>query len=67
MRKLGVRTKADLPKLTEDEVFAWALAHKKRAGCWPTPSCGPIPEAPGCRRPGAPGTSHWKAPEGLRA
>ncbi|HEY3243171.1 MAG TPA: hypothetical protein VGM03_07455 [Phycisphaerae bacterium] len=34
------------PALTEDQIVAWADAHRQRTGRWPTPSSGRIPEIP---------------------
>jgi hypothetical protein len=41
------RNKADLPRFTEQEIFAWAELHRQRTGQWPTPKSGPITDAPG--------------------
>jgi hypothetical protein len=43
----GVRARPYLPRLTEDQVLAWAEAHRGRTGSWPTSKSGEIPEAPG--------------------
>src|SRR5262249_51185995 len=43
----GVRNDKDLPRLTEEQVLAWADAHHLLLGAWPTGHSGPIPEAPG--------------------
>ncbi|MBV9125082.1 MAG: hypothetical protein JO112_17135 [Planctomycetes bacterium] len=43
----GLRNPKGLPTLTVKKVLAWARAHKRRTGQWPTRSSGPIPEAPG--------------------
>jgi hypothetical protein len=43
----GVRNEHDLPRLTQRQVLAWADAHHRRTGAWPTSKSGPIPEAPG--------------------
>ncbi len=43
----GVRNIGDLPRLTVEQVLAWADAHHQRVGDWPTHDSGPIPEAPG--------------------
>ena len=37
----------DQPRLTEGEILAWAHAHHKRTGTWPTRDAGWIVEAPG--------------------
>jgi hypothetical protein len=46
-RRLGVRTKAAVPRLTLRQVLAWADAHKQRTGGWPRRSSGPVVGAPG--------------------
>ena len=43
----GVRNVTALPPLTEEQVLAWADAHRARTGRWPAIRSGPIPEAPG--------------------
>ena len=43
----GVRNKADLPRLTERAILAWARAYHKRTGRWPTDISGPVQAAPG--------------------
>ncbi len=43
----GVRNHLHAPRLKPRQVLAWADAHYKRTGRWPTTSSGPIPEAPG--------------------
>ncbi|MCI0638015.1 MAG: type II toxin-antitoxin system PemK/MazF family toxin [Gemmataceae bacterium] len=43
----NVRNKACLPRLTLRKILAWADAHYKRTGCWPTHASGPIAQAPG--------------------
>jgi hypothetical protein len=43
----GVRNTSSLPKLTELQIIAWARAHQRRTGRWPSAGSGPIPEAPG--------------------
>jgi hypothetical protein len=35
------------PPLTEEQVLAWAEAHRRRTGRWPNTNSGPVPEAPG--------------------
>ncbi len=42
----GARRQMKVP-LKEEEVLAWAEAHRQRTGAWPTRHSGPIPEAPG--------------------
>jgi hypothetical protein len=46
-RARGVRSKRDLPALTEAQVVAWAQAHHARTGAWPTEGSGPVEGAPG--------------------
>jgi hypothetical protein len=41
------RNKADLPRFTEEQIFAWTESHRQRTGRWPTPKSGPIVDAPG--------------------
>jgi hypothetical protein len=43
----GVRNKAALPPLTEAGILAWARAHHRRRGQWPTVDSGPVEDAPG--------------------
>jgi hypothetical protein len=43
----GVRNDKDLPRLTKREILAWADAHRRRTGRWPTQRSGPIADAPG--------------------
>ena len=40
------------PRLTVEQVLAWANAHHAATGRWPTGSSGPLPEAPGRTRGG---------------
>jgi hypothetical protein len=40
------------PKLTAEQILAWADAHHRRTGRWPRTTSGPVPEAPG---------ENWKA------
>jgi hypothetical protein len=42
----GVRNHRDLPRLTQEQILAWADAHFQRTGGWPTARSGPIPGAP---------------------
>lgn len=42
-----VRNIHTLPRLTIEQVLAWADAHHARTGLWPNGKSGPIPEAPG--------------------
>jgi hypothetical protein len=43
----GARNKAQPPPLTEEQILAWADAHKARTGRWPTQTSGPVADAPG--------------------
>jgi hypothetical protein len=43
----GMRSGRYLPPLTIPQVLAWADAHHKTTGQWPTTRSGPIPQAPG--------------------
>jgi superfamily II DNA or RNA helicase len=45
--KRGVRNRAVLPPLREQEILAWADEHYQRTGKWPGAKSGPIPEAAG--------------------
>jgi hypothetical protein len=42
-----VRNRGRLPPLRPQQVLAWADAHRRRTGAWPTAAAGPIPDAPG--------------------
>jgi hypothetical protein len=42
----GVRNTGALPNLTENQVVAWADAHRERTGQWPGSKSGPIMDAP---------------------
>lgn len=42
----GKRNKAAAPPLTEALVLRWADAHYCRTGRWPTPTAGPVRDAP---------------------
>jgi hypothetical protein len=46
-RERGKRHKHRQPRLTEDQVVAWAQAHRARTGRWPTENSGPVEGAPG--------------------
>ncbi|MDB5310849.1 MAG: hypothetical protein JWO38_5051 [Gemmataceae bacterium] len=46
-RRRGTRTPGGRPPLTAEQILAWADAHHRRTGDWPTAGSGPIPEAPG--------------------
>src|SRR5260370_20843598 len=43
----GVRNRARLAPFTDEQILAWADAHFRRTGSWPTSGSGPIREAPG--------------------
>jgi hypothetical protein len=43
----GYRNRKQLPKLTEEQILAWAGAHHDRTGKWPSAKSGPIVDAPG--------------------
>lgn len=43
----GVRNLGALPRLTEEQILAWADAHHRRTGRWPNLDAGPVVEAPG--------------------
>jgi hypothetical protein len=46
-RERGARKSRSLPRLSRGRILAWADAHHRRTGRWPTPESGPVPEAPG--------------------
>jgi hypothetical protein len=46
-RERGVRNVQRLPRLTAEQVLAWADAHRSRTGSWPTATSGPVAGAPG--------------------
>ena len=46
-RERGARNKAGKSRLTRRQILAWADAHFRRTGQWPTEDSGPIAEAPG--------------------
>jgi hypothetical protein len=46
-RHRGVRNPRQLPHLTLRQIRAWAQAHRRRTGRWPSGASGPILEAPG--------------------
>jgi hypothetical protein len=43
----GHRNLRDLPELTAEQILVWGDAHRAAAGCWPTPTSGPVNGAPG--------------------
>ncbi len=46
-RRRGVRNLAGLPPLKEKDILAWAKAHLKATGRWPSRDSGPIAQSPG--------------------
>jgi hypothetical protein len=46
-RERGVRNVSNPPDLTEEQVLAWADAHRERTGRWPGRESGSVPGAPG--------------------
>ena len=46
-QRRGVRNIQNLPRLSFDRVLAWADAHHRRTGTWPTSDSGPIAKALG--------------------
>ena len=42
----GGGNRASVPNLTRKQILAWADAHHRRTGEWPTRLSGPIPESP---------------------
>ncbi len=45
-KRRGRRNLQELPPFTVRKILAWADAHHKRTGAWPTTTSGPITEAP---------------------
>jgi hypothetical protein len=43
----GVRNQSSIPNLSRKQILAWADAHQRRCGQWPTQKSGPITESPG--------------------
>ncbi len=43
----GVRNQAALPPLSVEQILAWARAHQRGTGKWPTPGDGPVAGVPG--------------------
>lgn len=60
----GVRNRKNLPPLTEEGILAWADAHHRRTGNWPTTRSGRIPKAPG-ENWNAIGVALWHGVRGL--
>jgi hypothetical protein len=48
----GRRSRAQAPRLGEEQILLWADRHQRRTGRWPTPAAGPVAEAP---------SENWKA------
>src|SRR5262249_20328323 len=46
-RAAGARNRASAPVLTAREILAWADAHRRRTGRWPSAGSGPVLDAPG--------------------
>ncbi|HZY86397.1 MAG TPA: hypothetical protein VFE78_16305 [Gemmataceae bacterium] len=46
-RRVGLRRRRDAPRLTVEQVLAWADAHRARTGRWPHAMSGPVADAPG--------------------
>jgi hypothetical protein len=46
-QKRGVRNRCSLPRLTEDQIAAWARAYRRRTGRWPVHRREEVEEAPG--------------------
>jgi hypothetical protein len=46
-RNLDPSVRAGKPRLTIDEILAWADAHKQRTGRWPAITSGAVPDQPG--------------------
>jgi hypothetical protein len=45
-RRRGARNHRDLPPLKEEQILAWADAHRQRTGEWPIADSGPIADSP---------------------
>jgi hypothetical protein len=45
-RHWGDVPRSDKPPLTVEQIIAWAEAHHRRTGKWPTAASGPVEEAP---------------------
>jgi hypothetical protein len=46
-RRLGVRNHLEAPRLSQEQILAWADAHHARTGRWPKVKSGPVRGAPG--------------------
>ena len=47
VEQCGMRDPRHPPRLTLKQILAWADAHHRRTGGWPTSGSGPVPESPG--------------------
>jgi len=45
LERRGVRNHLSVPQLSDEQILAWADAHHRRTGVWPTEESGPIPGA----------------------
>jgi hypothetical protein len=45
-QKLNIRTRAVIPRLTEEAILKWAEGHKRQTGGWPYAQAGPVLDAP---------------------
>ncbi len=43
----GARNRTCLPRLSSEQILAWAEAHHRAAGAWPTSKSGPVADAEG--------------------
>jgi hypothetical protein len=46
-RRLDIRNRTNVPKLTVEQILDWADDHRTRTGDWPRPHSGPVLDAPG--------------------
>jgi hypothetical protein len=46
-RRLGVRNRASIPRLSVRLILRWVDAHHAATGSWPDPASGPVAGAPG--------------------
>jgi hypothetical protein len=46
-RARGARNRTSAPALSAETVLAWADAHRRRTGRWPSAASGPVLDAPG--------------------
>jgi hypothetical protein len=56
----GARNPKGLPRVTIEQIRAWARAYRSATGHWPTPQSGPVAEAP------AAGETWWAIDSALR-